>query len=196
MEPNRRRARRWTAVLAIPLGLGLSAALIWQNSQAAFTAQTSNAGNSFAAGTVALTDDDTGTFMFSVTGLKPGDTGQKCIAVTYGGSLNAAVKLFVAPGDLTGTGLGAYLNLTVEEGTVGAFASCGAFVATATDVPGTLLSTFAGASTNSATGVGNFNPAGGSGASKVYRFTYTLADDNAAMGKNATVKFTWEASST
>jgi hypothetical protein len=195
VERSAHGTRRWAAALAVPLGLVLSAGLIWESSQAAFTAQTVNAGNTFSAGSVILTDDDASTAMFAVTGLKPGASGQKCIAVTYGGSLNAAVKLFVAPGDLAGTGLGGYLNLTVEEGTGGSFGSCAGFTPSGSDFTGTLAA-FAGASTTSATGVGSFAPAGGSAAVRVYRFSYTLADDNAAQGLTATVKFTWEASST
>src|SRR3712207_7319239 len=43
-----------------------------------------------------LSDDDSGSAMFTATGLKPGSTGTKCIQVTYGGSLAAAVKLYVS----------------------------------------------------------------------------------------------------
>ena len=190
----KRRFGRWALVAGLPIGLVLSGGLIWQASQAAFTATTSNSANSFAAGTVTLADDDTGTYMFSVSGLEPGSTGQHCITVTYGGSIAAAVKLYVAAGGLTGTGLAAYLNLTIEEGAGGSFGSCAGFVSAATDFTGTMAA-FATASTNSATGVGSFAPTGAA-QSEVYRFTYTLADNNAAQGLNSLVTFTWGATST
>jgi hypothetical protein len=194
-QPGRatRRFARFWMVIGVPLGLALSAVLIWQGSHSAFTATTLNSGNSFSAGTVSLTDDDSGTAMFAVTGLEPGDTGSKCIVVTYNGSLASTVNLYVATGGLTGTGLAPYLNIVIEEGAVGTFASCGAFAATATDFTGT-LSAFATASTNFGTGVGAFAPTGAA-QSKVYRFTYTLANNNAAQNLNSSVAFTWEASS-
>ena len=176
-----RRLGRWSLVAGVPVGLMLSAVWVWRDGQAAKTATTTNAGNGFSAGTVTLHDDDSGVAMFSVAGLQPGDVGEKCIAVTYGGSLDAAVRLFVAPGDVTGTGLVGYLQLKVEQGTGGSSASC-------------TLAAFAAASTDAATGVGTFDPTT-AGQSAVYRFSYSVADDNAAQGLTCQVAFTWEASS-
>lgn len=189
---RRRRSPRWASIAVLPLGLTLSGFFVWQGSEAAFTAQTSNPGNSFSAGTVTLSDDDTGVAMFTMSGLRPGSTDTKCITVTYTGSLAATVKLYVAPGDYTGTGLGTYLNLTVQEGTGGSYASCTGFVSSAADYTGT-LGAFAAARTSSATGVGSFAPTAGQ--SRAYRFTYTLADNNAAQGLNSQVTLTWEAAS-
>ena len=78
---------------AAPLALIASSALIWNASSSAFRAETSNGTNNWASGTVAISDDDTGSAMFNVSGLKPGDTGTRCIAVTYEGALAAAVEL-------------------------------------------------------------------------------------------------------
>ena len=89
-EPRRRR-RPWVALLAI-VGVIGSSAMVWQASNAAFTATTNDGVNSFAAGTVALSDNDLGTALFSATNLKPGSTGQACIRVTYSGTLAAGVR--------------------------------------------------------------------------------------------------------
>ena len=70
-------ARLIVAVLAVPLGLLGSGALVWQASYAAFTAQTTSPGNSWSTGSVALTDDDAGAAMFSRTGLAPGSSGER-----------------------------------------------------------------------------------------------------------------------
>jgi hypothetical protein len=185
------RTRRILAC-AVPAGLVLSGLLVWHSSSAAFTAETSNPGNSFSAGTVTLSDDDTGTAMFTVTGLRPGSTGTNCLAVGYTGSLAAAVRLYVAPGDYTGTGLGTYLSLTVDEGTGGAFGSCSGF--SGSSIYSGTLANLASSSTDSATGVGTWAPTGS--ATRTYRFTYTLADNNSAAGLNSQVTFTWQASST
>lgn len=184
---------RWLVAASLPVGLLISALWIWQGSQAAYTATTSNPGNGFSAGTVDLADDDNGSAMFSVAGLQPGDTGRRCIRISYSGSLRARVKVFVAPGALTGSGLSAYLDLTIEEGSGAGFGSCAGFTPTAT-VQNDTLAAFANASTSAATGVGTFTPTG-TGQSQDYRFTYTLRNDDAAQGRTSQVAFTWVATS-
>jgi hypothetical protein len=59
----------------------------------AFSGTTANPGNSAVAGTVTLTDNDSGAAMFSLASLKPGDTDTRCLQVTYTGSLPALVRL-------------------------------------------------------------------------------------------------------
>jgi hypothetical protein len=194
VQPRKQRRTQLLA-LATPLGIIASGALVWQSSYSAFTATTNNPSNTFSAGTVSLTDDDTGSAMFNATGLKPGSTGTACIKVTYNGSLAAAVKMYVASGDLSDSGLGPYLNFTVQEGTGGQYGNCTGFASSATDVNNQALSTFAGASTNYASGVGSWAPTG-SAQTKVYQFPYTVAGNNSAQGTSATVKFTWEADNT
>jgi hypothetical protein len=161
-------------------------------SRAAFYDTTTNDANTFDAGTVVLVDDDTGSAMFSVSNMKPGDSSAECIAVTYNGTVVPAdVVEYVSAGDLTGTGLDDYLNLTVERGTGGSFGDCTGFSSENTDYSGT-LDGFAGTHTDFASGAGTWAPAS-TGESKVYRFTVTLQDNNAAQGLDATVTFTWEA---
>ena len=94
------RVRRNLAKGVLPLGILASAGVVWQSSYAAFSATTSNAGNTLTAGTVKLTDSANGTAMLNATGLKPGSTGSACIKLTYGGSLAGNTKLYVASGDL------------------------------------------------------------------------------------------------
>lgn len=192
---DRSPTSRRTRVAVVPVGLTVGALLVWQSSSAGFSAPTANSGSTFLSGTVSLTDDDTGSAMFSAAGLKPGSTGQKCIAVTYGGSVASSVKVYVTSGGLTGSGLGAYLSWTIEEGAPGSFSSCSTFAASATDYGPALLSSFASTSTNYATAVGTWTPTA-AGQSMVYRFSWTLVDDEAARSKNAQVSFTWEARNT
>ncbi len=196
------RVRRNLAKGVIPLGILMSAGVVWQSSYAAFSATTTNGGNTLTAGTVKLTDAANGTALLNATGLKPGSTGTACIKLTYGGSLAAATKLYVASGDLTSTtpsNLAPYLTLKVDEGT-GSDPACSDFVQTANDFNPTnattgTLNTFATGATNFATGLGSWAPAA-NGAVKTYKFSWTVQDNNAAQGLNATVKFTWEAQNT
>ena len=78
---------------AVPAALLLSGAMVFQSSQAAFTASTSNGPESWSAGTVALTDDDATSVIVSATNLRPGSTVTKCINITYSGSLATQVRL-------------------------------------------------------------------------------------------------------
>jgi hypothetical protein len=196
------RVRKNIAKGVLPLGILASAGMVWQSSYAAFSGTTQNGGNSWTAGTVKLTDAANGTAILNATALKPGSTGTACINLTYGGSLAAATKLYVGPTDLTTStpsNLAQYLTLKVDEGT-GSMANCSDFVATANDYNPTsstasTLSTFASSATNFANGVGAWAPAA-NGATRNYRFTWTVQDDNGAQGLNATVKFTWEAQNT
>ena len=57
------------------------------------------------------------------------------------------------------------------------------------------LASFANAASDFSTGVGNWSP-GAAGQTTVYRFTYTLQDDNNAQGLNGELGFTWEAQNT
>lgn len=202
---HRRATRRLSAtpflVLAVVAGLVASAVLIWHASFAAFTATTSNSNNQWSSGTVTLSDDDTNQAMFSATGLKPGSTGSHCITVQYGGSLPAAVKLYIAPGGLTHSAgsspyLSDYLTITVEEGSGGNFGSCTGFTPSTTIINAVHLTTIASTYTNFATGAGTWAPSGA--ANKVYRFTYTLdaSAPNTVAGQTDTATFTWEADNT
>ena len=182
------RIRRATAALVAFAVLG-AGWLIWDASQAAFTRSTANNGNSWTAGQVTL-NNDAATAMFTASGLVPGSTDSRCITVTYTGNVAAGVKLYAT--NYTGT-LGQYLNLTVEMGTGGSFGSCTGFSPTGTVYTGT-LDGFRTAATNYTNGVGAV--AASNGTARVYKFTYTLQNDDAAAGLTSTCGFTWEAQNT
>ncbi len=169
----------------------LTGAFIVTASIAAFSDTTDNSGNTWSTGTVVLTDDDGGSgILFTVIGMKPLDVVTNCIVVTYEGTLLPAdVVLYGVSG---GTGLDAYLDLIVEEGTGGIFDNCTGFSATSTIYTGGTLADFAVAHTNFGNGAGTWSPSANP-ESVTYKFTATLQDDNAAQGLGATATFTWEA---
>ncbi len=111
-------------LLSTFLVLVLLGAIAGAASFSAFSGQSDNQGTTFAAGTVQVSDDDSGTAMFNLTGAKPGTIIQKCLKVTYGGSLSAQVRLF---SDSTIGALGPYLNLTITPGSGGSFGDCVGF---------------------------------------------------------------------
>jgi hypothetical protein len=160
------------------------------------------ANNTFVSATsVTLTDDSSSTALFSASGISPGATGSKCIAVTYTGTaLSKGVKLYVAPADLTNPGAGTlknFIKFQVEEGTGATFAGgCGSFSATSTIVATQTAATLATAYSNYTNGAGGtWQPSATT--TKAYKFTYTFdsAATNTEQGQTVGIKFTWETQS-
>ena len=187
--------KKLVAGAAVPVAVIASGALVWQSSYSAFSATAVSPTNNWSAGTVALSDDDNSTAMFTATNLKPGSTGTKCIAVTSTGSLASTVKLY-GTSYATTNGLAANLNLKIEEGTGATSASCAGFTGGST-VYDAALSTFGTTKTGFASGVGSWAPDGTGSDTKSYKITYTLSAStpDSAQGGTAAVGFTWESQS-
>jgi hypothetical protein len=102
-----------------------------------FSATTQNSGNEISAGTIAISDNDSGSAMFNITNAKPGDTWTRCIKISYNGSLPADVKLYELGG---GGPLSPYLTLKLEQGTQAesTFPSCTGFTPDGTNGSGTI----------------------------------------------------------
>ena len=158
-------------------------------SRAAFSDTTSNASNNWAAGDVVINDDGT-SVMFSFTNMKPGDIVEKCIVVTYSGSLpNADVSLY----GTSGGGLDAFLDLTIERGTGDSFSGdCSAFAIGGGSVFSDTLAAFSSTHTDFSNGMTGWSPSP-TPVSQTYKFTLTLQDNNSAQGLSTTGTFTWEA---
>jgi hypothetical protein len=174
-------------------GIPASGIIVWQASEAAFSGTNANPSNSWAAGSVTLTDDDGGTAMFTASGLIPGSTGSKCIKVTYGGNVSSGdVRIYSAAP--TGA-LGGFITMTVEMGPVagsGTFSSCAGFAMAATPVNNVLLSTIGTKADYSAGYSTGWNPSASQ--SRVFRFTYTVSGSlpDSQQGATCTIPFTWE----
>lgn len=165
---------------------------------AALTGSTGNAANTFSAGTVTLTDNDSNAAMFSIANARPGVPESGCIKVSYGGSLNASVRMY---GAVSGA-LAPHVKLTVVRGTdaTPAFDNCAAFTPDATNYTGQgagvlYTGTLAGYPVDHAGGVVDPISTWTPGTSASYRFTVEILDTNSAQGQNATATFTWEARS-
>jgi hypothetical protein len=203
---------RRTLIVAAVLGLVGAGALTWATSYTAFYNATANPGNTWAAGTVSLTDDDVGSAIFTTgtpgTGqvradnLRPGQTVVNCIRVTYTGSAAATVKLYgsaISEAGGGGTALLAYLHVKVEEGTGGAFGCAGfAGASTVWDTsthPGAASDLLGVFPTTYATGVSSGLASWTSASFRVYRFTITLdaATPLTSGGATATATFNWQA---
>jgi len=131
MRAPSNRTRRIVSLSAAPVAILLAGAMVWQGSSAAFTADTRNIGNSWETGSVAISDDDGGAAMFQITNVIPGQTGEKCIAVTATASVPSDIKLYAA--DLAADGLDPYVKVQIEQGTGGGFSTgCGGFTSEST----------------------------------------------------------------
>lgn len=216
------RLRRAATLVVVPLTMLASGALVWQASSAAFTATTVTGSNSWATGTVTITNDQSGVAVFDgLTGLKPeasatslilpgtgaytasstASGGSACIKVTYTGSLASNIRLH---GAVTNAGLAQHLLFSVDTGTntaPGADVSCATYTSVA-NVSGpspnstVYLNAFptnwAGANSTAWTNVAQ-------NATKWYRFSWSLPSNTALTGAtsvNAQVVFTWEAQNT
>lgn len=146
---------------------------------AAWTDTTRNDGNSWATGSVSLTDDDLAVAMFSVTGMVPGQTVTNDITVTNASTVPLDVRLYGA--NLVNIDLLApYLNLKVGT-TLG-----GGEVFTGT------LAAFATAHTTFGTGTAVIDMA--AAGTQTYYFSVQLdtATPTEFQTKTAGIGFVWE----
>lgn len=186
------RQKRGRKLLLTLLIVGVVGSIAGIGTFSAFSSTTDNSNNAFAAGTVYIVDNDSGSAMFNVAAAKPATSYTSCIKVTYLGSLDASVKLYGAG---FGGALAPYLTVKVEEGTGAAgFGDCTNFTASSTLYNNVAMNsfptTYAGASATGGTWTTN--------KAVDYRFTITLADDDNANGGATPLaannfSFTWEA---
>jgi hypothetical protein len=191
--PSRRRTRR---IAAGALVLGLVAAPAAQSTWSAFSARVQHNNNTFSSGSVVLTDNTAdGSTLLTASNMKPGDTVQACVTLSYTGSLAADVKSYAA---ITGSGLDQYLTYTVTEGNFGTAqangsTSCTGFTplgSNATWGTGNLSAyptTYAAGIQSAAAAQWNPNT------SRAVKVDLVLQDVNAAQNKNATAQVYFEA---
>lgn len=193
-------------------GVVLVSGVVLQVSSAAFTDTTENAGNTWEAGTVSLTDGDLGSAMYTTSNnISPGYTETQCIEVTYDGSVvpDEAIDLYaassgtaggpddVAPVGADGDGLQDDLTLTVRMGNAGT--TCATFTALnstalfSTAALDAFNTSAAPLSTGWTPTLSGLTP----DTTRAFQFTVALPDAaaNDGQGDTATATFTWSATS-
>ncbi len=179
------------------LVLGVIGSVAGFGTWSAFTATTTNSGNSYASGTVVINQHAGATTLYNGSNKGPGASYQTvaCVRVTYTGSLGATVKLYSS--SVTN---GSTFNLKVERGS-GITApdntmNCTGFSASSTAYNGNLGSF----PTTYAAGVdGKAGAAAWAQNDSVdYRFTISVNDDTTANAHTSALStgshsFTWEA---
>jgi hypothetical protein len=192
------RTRTIAIFATAPLAVLIAGGMVWQGSQAAFTASTRNAGNSWSSGNVDLTDDDLGTAAFTVENLVPGQTGQKCIVVTSRSNVAGSVRAYTQ-NLISSRGLENRIYFDLEQGTGGSFNDCTGFTPTSNTVPELPLSTLASTSRDFATGGAPWVTAGTPGETQSYRGTWRFDTTgmsqeaiNALQGARVGIDLMWE----
>jgi putative cofactor-binding repeat protein len=188
-------ARRTRNVLTTLLLLGVVGSVAGWGVYSAFTATTSNSGNTITAGTVSINQHAGSTTLYSASNQGPGATTVACVRVTYGGSLASSVKLYSS--SVTN---GTAFNLQVERGSglssPDNTMNCAGFTSSSTAYNGALGSfagTYAGGVDGKAGGT-----AWNTSDSVDYRFTMTVVDDPTPNAHTSALSsgahsFTWEA---
>ena len=99
---------RTLVVAGVLIGLAVLATF------SAFSSQTENPGNDFAAGSVAISSNGTTAPAYAISNATPGQSSTAyCITATYTGSLDAEVRLYTPS---TIGPLGEHVNLLIETG--------------------------------------------------------------------------------
>ena len=211
--PTQRRLDRKTKLALIVFIVALIGSVAAVATWSAFSSTTANETNQFATGTLALSDNDSNQALFNMSGAVPGDTVEKCITVSYTGTLTSNVRLYGT--GTAGTGLDEWLDLQVTRGTfsgatpTGNACTNGAgsnFVADSVTYSGPNGAGAGGVLFNArmdqyptswSSGIvdapGGTPTAWTAGSSHVYRLRVTVANDSNAAGKTHTQTFTWEA---
>jgi hypothetical protein len=200
VQVHRRRGRSLNSLAiqlsAFALTFILIALLVVTSSRAAFVAQNENTTNQVSSAAIALSDNDSTTAMFdNVPNMVPGQTYERCIDVTYTGTVDPTAVMLYATGTPTGT-LAPYLNLTIQIGadTAAPFRDCTGFSSAGTLYTGGTLADFASSRTNFTNGVSTWDPTGppSSPDTRTFRFVLIVQDNTAAAAKNTTFGFSWE----
>jgi hypothetical protein len=180
---------RLVAAAVTAAGLSAVTAIAVPHTLGFFDASTSNPGNSFAAGTLTMTNSNANSFIVKATNMKPGDpatTGS--VTITNSGSLPATMTL--SESNVTSTGgiapipgnLANDLTLIVKDTSI-------------TGSPTVYTGAFSGLGTttlNPLTGTGQW-PAG---QAHTFSFSVTFPDagnnsDNQYQGVTASAEFDW-----
>jgi hypothetical protein len=196
---GRARAARATVGLVVAL---VASGAGYATTFAAFSSDTGNTDNSYAAGTVFLTGNGGAGSFSGSTAAEPGADSGGCVTVTYGGSLPAHVRLYVS----TTGNIAPYLTVKITRGSGSAgFPSCTGFTADADDYAGLGAGVVydgmvAALPTSGPTGL--LDPTAGdpetwtTGESHSYRYEVTVSSDTAGQNRSGTVRFGFQASNT
>lgn len=190
----RLRNASWIRLSAVGVAMLVVCLLVVARSTSAFSGTTANENNVLSTGSVVLSDDDGGSALFTVSGMKTGQTETRCITVTYTGT-SAAGAVRLSGTSATST-LSPYLDLVVRQGGVNSTCAAQGTLTTIFDAttPAASAGTLQAFTTNHAgyaTAVNtSWTPV--TNGTRAYVIAFTVKDDNDAQNKTAQPTFTWE----
>jgi predicted ribosomally synthesized peptide with SipW-like signal peptide len=187
-------------VLLTLLIVGVLGSVAAFGTYSAFTATTTNSGNSFAAGTVAIQDDSgLSTALFpGITNQAPSGSTAKCIRIKYTGSLASTVHFYIPSASN-----GDKFQIKVERGSgmsdLSTRGSCTGFTSSSTAFAQADLTGFPTVYTGGVAGK-DTDAAWAQNDAVDYRFTLYVKDDSTANAHTSAVStgtfaITWEAQS-
>ncbi len=175
---TRKTARSFAAAVSVLL----IATLVVNRTGTALSGDAASSNAAITSGTIELTDDDEGRSLFDLRDLTPARPVERCVEVTYGGTI-LPVALAVSA-EASGE-LAEYLDVSIEEGLGGDFESCAGFLRSAPVYGGSLddLTTLGWI------GLGDVL---NTGESRTYRIELTVQDRQEALGQATSLEFAWE----
>jgi hypothetical protein len=194
----------------VPLGLVASSTLVWHSSYSAFVGTTATPENAWQTGVVTLGNDRGATALFTTATEKPlvpGNSGYRCITVTYDGNVDtngAGVRLYGALKAGSSSELAAVLQVSVEMSTTAVAtppgADCSGFPAAPHSYTAKTLSAFpadygTGIGDANGDGQGDWRPLAATDRSRTYKISYSLpvgSYPDTLQGKQVAMTFTWE----
>jgi hypothetical protein len=187
LQPFRRK------LMASVIGL-VATSLVWSGGTfSAFNKTSEMPDNSVAAASVNLADNDSGSAVMSLTGVRPGDAASSsCVNVTYTGDAPSKVRLY---GTVGGTGLAPFLVTTITRGTFSGTPAAGSCTGFTADASALWTGTLDQLPTSAATAITTDTESWTNAEKHGYRVTVSLPSgtDSAAQGKTATFGLTWMA---
>ena len=188
---TRARKALWSLLLLAVIG-GLAAF----GAYSAFSDTTSNTGNQFSTGSLALGNNAVSP-LYNVTNANAGATSaDHCIRIVYSGTLPVSVKVYRSAFSGGSTpNLSDYVTVTVTKGT-GTQEDCSDFSGATSVYNGSLTAFATDWSSGLALTNGSGNAAWAPSDAVTYKFSAQVADDPGAEGlSTGTHSFTWEARS-
>lgn len=193
MSNRTARIVKWSA---LPAALLVSGLVVSQASYSAFTAETTNKGNNWTSGAIELSDNDNEAALFSVSDIKPGDWGSKCIVVTADSSVADTTVAMTATTVGTPTELNKQILVQVTDVPVVGDV-CPAATTALTPAGGDADLTLFTAATPGAALSADWTDVPKEG-QKGYQINWLYlsgANNNDSAGQTAAVDFTWTATS-
>lgn len=178
-----RLGRSTARAFAVALAALMVAGVVVNRSSAALSVDGTTSGTSVASATISLNDDDQGRSLFDLSELTPVEPVIRCVEVAYAGTVVPVALSLKVEAD---GGLQPFLDVIIESGEGGGFESCDGFRPEGTLYQGTLARL-------GEVGELDVGLLVNLDQTRTFRIQFSVQDDAAAMGLEASTEFFWEA---